>query len=115
MWFHSRLVILPICPKQYVTFPTALSYGDIDVGRFFCSKSMETIDPRGVAKFDPRGMFGTIYNVDYQTLLHTKYISSGPYGFREENFFLFFFSGCKFKEYICCHGNHNVDTICSKT
>ena len=72
MWFHSRLVILPICPKQYVTFPTALSYGDIDVGRFFCSKSMETIDPRGVAKFDPRGMFGTIYNVDYQTLLQTK-------------------------------------------
>ena len=24
-------------------------------------KSMETINPRGVAKFDPRGMNGTIY------------------------------------------------------
>ena len=29
------------------------------------SKSMETIDPRGVAKFDPRGMNGTIYVEDH--------------------------------------------------
>ena len=28
-------------------------------------KSMETIDPRGVAKFDPRGMAGTIYVEDH--------------------------------------------------
>ena len=28
------------------------------------SKSMETIDPQGVAKFDPRGMNGTIYVVE---------------------------------------------------
>ena len=27
------------------------------------SKSMETINPRGVAKIDPRGMNGTIYVV----------------------------------------------------
>ena len=33
---------------------------------------METIDPRGMAKFDPRGMIGIIYNGDYQTLLHTN-------------------------------------------
>ena len=33
---------------------------------FFHSKSMpETIDPRGVAKFDPRGMNGTIYVEDH--------------------------------------------------
>ena len=29
------------------------------------SKSMETMDPRGVAKFDPRGMNGTIYVEDH--------------------------------------------------
>ena len=28
-------------------------------------KSMETIYPRGVTKFDPRGMAGTIYVEDY--------------------------------------------------
>ena len=28
-------------------------------------KSMETIDPRGVAKFDSKDMNGTIYNMDY--------------------------------------------------
>ena len=28
-------------------------------------KSMETIYPRGVAKFDPRGMAGTIYVEDH--------------------------------------------------
>ena len=27
--------------------------------------------------------------MDHYTLLHTKYISSGPYGFREEDFFKF--------------------------
>ena len=48
---------------------------------------METIDPRGMARFDPRGMIGTLYNRDYQTLLHTKYRSSGACGFREEDFF----------------------------
>ena len=32
---------------------------------FSHSKSMETINPRGVAKFDPRGMNGTIYVEDY--------------------------------------------------
>ena len=28
-------------------------------------KSIETINPRGVAKFDPRGMNGTIYVEDH--------------------------------------------------
>ena len=80
---------------------------------FSHSKSMETIDPRGVAKFDPRGMNGTIYVEDHQPLLHTKYQSCGPSGFREEDFFSF--SHCKSMGPICCHGNHNFDTICSKT
>ena len=57
---------------------------------FSHSKSMETINPRGMAKLHPRAMIGTIYNGDYQTLLRTKYCSSGPSGFREEDFFKFF-------------------------
>ena len=59
---------------------------------------METINPRGVAKFDPRGMNGTIYVEDHQPLLHTKYQSCGPSGFREEDFFSF--SNCKSMETI---------------
>ena len=43
-------------------------------------------DPRCVACLDPRGLIGRIYVGDHYTLLHTKYISSGPHGFREEVF-----------------------------
>ena len=43
-------------------------------------------DPRGIASLDPRGLIGRIYVVDHYTLLHTKYRSSGPHGFREEDF-----------------------------
>ena len=50
---------------------------------------METIDPWGMAKLDPRGMIGTIYNGDYQTLLQTKYRSFGPCGLREEEILVF--------------------------
>ena len=38
---------------------------------------------------DPRGTVGTIYKEDHYTLLQTKYESSGPCGFREEDFFMF--------------------------
>ena len=38
---------------------------------------------------DSRGTVGRIYKVDHYTLLHTKYESSGPYGFGED--FLKFF------------------------
>ena len=51
---------------------------------------METIDPRGVAKFDPRGMNGIIYVEDHWPLPHTKYQSCWPSGFREEDIFSFF-------------------------
>ena len=37
----------------------------------------------------PRGLIGKIYVRDHYTLLHTKYISCGPHGFREEEFFKF--------------------------
>ena len=36
-----------------------------DFFSFSHCKSMENIDPRGVAKFDPRGMAGTIYVEDH--------------------------------------------------
>ena len=48
--------------------------------------SMGANDPRGGAIFDPRGMVGRIYKEDHYTLLHTKYESSGPSGFGEEDF-----------------------------
>ena len=56
---------------------------------FLCSShcmSMGANDPRGKAIFDPRGMVGRIYKEDHYKLLHTKYESSGPCGFREEGF-----------------------------
>ena len=43
-------------------------------------------DPHGMISLDPRGMVGRIYVGDHKTLLHTKYVSSGPHGFREEDF-----------------------------
>ena len=42
---------------------------------------------------DPRGTVGRIYKEDHYTLLHTKYESSGPCGFGEEDFLCF--SHCK--------------------
>ena len=50
----------------------------------------ELITPgEGGVIFDPRAMVGRIYKEDHYTLLHTKYESSGPCGFREEEFFIF--------------------------
>ena len=43
---------------------------------------------------DPRGTVGRIYKEEHYTLLQTKYESSGPCGFGEEDFFLCF-SHCK--------------------
>ena len=51
----------------------------------------ELMTPVAVPFFDPRGMVGRIYKEDHYTLLHTKYESSGPCGFGEEDFFLCFF------------------------
>ena len=52
--------------------------------------SMGANDTRGGAIFYPRGMVSRIYKEDHYTLLHTKYESSGPCGFGEEDFFMFF-------------------------
>ena len=51
---------------------------------------MRANEPQGVANLDPRGMVSRIYVGDHLTLLQTKYLSSEPYGFREEDFFMFF-------------------------
>ena len=40
---------------------------------------------------DPRGTVGRIHKEDRYTLLLTKYESSGPCGFAEEDFFFMFF------------------------
>ena len=42
---------------------------------------------RGVANLDSMDMIGRIYVGDHLMLLHTKYLSSKPYGFRQEDFF----------------------------
>ena len=46
--------------------------------------------PMGEASLYPRGLIGRIYVGDHKTLLHIKYISSVPHGFREEDFFKVF-------------------------
>ena len=50
----------------------------------------ELMTHRGRAIFDTRGMVGRIHKEDHYTLLNTKYESSGPCGFGEEDFFMFF-------------------------
>ena len=45
--------------------------------------------------------------------LHTKYESTGPCGFGEEDFFMF--SHFKSMGAICCHGNQSSDPTWSKT
>ena len=57
--------------------------------KFFHHKSTGDNEHRGVANLDPKGMIGRIYLGDHIMLLHTKYLTSGPYGFREEDFLSF--------------------------
>ena len=38
-----------------------------------------------MASLDPMGLIGRIYIGDHYAKLHTKYIGSGPHGFREED------------------------------
>ena len=47
--------------------------------------------PRGGARMDPRGTVGRIYKEEHYILLQTKYESSGPCGFGEEDFFFMFY------------------------
>ena len=52
-------------------------------------KSMEANEPPGSANLDPRDMIGRNYVGDHLTLLHTKYLSTGSHGFKEEDFLSF--------------------------
>ena len=59
--------------------------------RFICFQDIEQKlnsddDPWGVANLDPRGMIGRNYVEHHLRLLHTKYTSFRPCGFREEDF-----------------------------
>ena len=47
-------------------------------------KSMDANEPWGVANLDPRDIVGRIYVGGHLSLLHIKYLSSGPYGFNED-------------------------------
>ena len=58
--------------------------------RFSHYKSMGGNDPRGVSSLGPSGLIGRIYVGDHLLLLHTKYVSCTPHGFREEDLFLSF-------------------------
>ena len=58
----------------------------------------QIMTPRGVANLHPRVTIGRNYKGAYLKLLHTKYKSSGPHGFREEDFFTFFFAYYKSME-----------------
>ena len=49
-------------------------------------KSMGANDPLRSGQFGLRGKVGRINVEEHQTLLHTKSVSSGPHGFREEDF-----------------------------
>ena len=53
-------------------------------------------DALPLACINPRGLVGRIYKEDHYKLLHTKHESSGPCGFREEDFFMV--SHCKAME-----------------
>ena len=62
------------------------------IGRIYVRdhlKSMETLDPHCKARLDSRDLIGRTYIGDHYTLLHTKYIICGIYGFRRH--FLKFF------------------------
>ena len=56
--------------------------------KFFPITSLWEIMTPGRGQLGPRGLIGRIYVGDHSTL-HTKYISPGPHGFREEDFFKF--------------------------
>ena len=75
-------------------------------------KPLRANDPQGMANLDHRSMVGRIFVGDHLTLLHTKYLSSGPHGFRGDDFFSF--SHYKSMGVICWHGNKNSNPISPK-
>ena len=70
-------------------------FGEEDFFMISHCKSVGANDPRAGACMDPRGMVSRIYKEDHYTLLNTKYESSGPCGFGEEDIFFFMFFPCR--------------------
>ena len=58
--------------------------------KIFLCFTHDTPPPQGGACMNPRGTVDRIYKEDHYTLLLTKYKSSGPCGFGEEDFFYVF-------------------------
>ena len=71
-----------------------------DFFKFFPLCLREFTTPWDVASLDPTDLIGRIY----VTLLHSKYTSLGPHGFREEDFLRF--SHYKSMGAISRHGSH---------
>ena len=66
--------------------------------------------PPGGARMDPRGTVGRMYKEDHYTLLHTKYESSGPCDFREEDFWALWFWRRRF--FLCfSHDNPGAGPV----
>ena len=57
---------------------------------FHCKPMADNDAPRAGPVWIHRAMVSRIYKEDHYTLLHTKYESSGPCGFGEEDFFYVF-------------------------
>ena len=72
---------------KYTSFVSCCCREDFFI--YFHYKSMVDNDMPGVACMDPRGTVGRIYKEEHYILLQTKYESSGPCGFGEEDFFMF--------------------------
>ena len=73
---------LSLLPTKYLS-SGPYGFNDENLIFFFDYNYMELISPGGMASLDPSGMVGRIYKGDHLTLLNTKYLSSGPHGFRE--------------------------------
>ena len=73
----------------HIKYTSFVSYGcrEEEFFMYFHYKSIDKDMPGGVACMDPRGTVGRIYKEEYYTLLHTKYESAEPCGFREEDFY----------------------------
>ena len=69
---------------KYTSFVSCCCRKDFFI--YFHYKSMVDNDMPG----DLRGTVGSIYKGEDYTLVNTTYESSGPYGFGEEDFFMFF-------------------------
>ena len=95
--FDLRVMLCRIYIKLHITMlkPNieALSLVVSEMKIFSCISHYKLIAdndtrPQGEACMDPRGTVGRIYKEGHYTLLHTKYESPGPCGFRED------FLGC---------------------